>query len=135
MHRYSIIIVIDDVGVFPAGRQCAAAAVFTPEGQRQCRENLNYYHENAMMIANMLDELDIYYTGGKNSPYIWMKCPFNMSGWEFFDYLLSKAAVVGTPGEGFGTCGNGYFRLTSFNSHEKTAEATERMAYGSDDES
>ncbi len=107
--------------------QCAAAAVFTPEGQRQCRKNLDYYHENAMLIAKTLDELGIYYTGGKNSPYIWMKCPFNMSSWEFFDYLLSNAAVVGTPGEGFGSCGKGYFRLTSFNSHEKTAEAAERM--------
>ncbi len=107
--------------------QCAANAVFTPEGQRQCRLNLDYYHENARMIARTLDDLDIYYTGGKNSPYIWMKCPNGMSSWQFFDYLLENAAVVGTPGEGFGSCGNGFFRLTSFNSHEKTAEAVERI--------
>lgn len=107
--------------------QCAAAAVFTPEGQRQCRENLDYYHRNAEMIASALDELGIYYTGGKNSPYIWMECPDHMGSWEFFDYLLHNAAVVGTPGEGFGEQGKGYFRLTSFNSHEKTAEAVDRM--------
>ncbi len=107
--------------------QCGAAAVFSPEGQRQCRENLDYYHENAVMISKALDELGIYYTGGKNSPYIWLKCPFSMSGWEFFDFLLNNAAVVGTPGEGFGNCGNGYFRLTSFNSHEKTSQAVERI--------
>lgn len=108
--------------------QCAAAAVFSPEGQRQCRKNLDYYHKNAQMIARTLDKLGIYYTGGQNSPYIWLKCPNGMSSWQFFDYLLEKVAVVGTPGEGFGTCGKGYFRLTSFNSHEKTAEAVERLA-------
>ncbi len=107
--------------------QCGAAAVFSPEGQRQCRHNLDYYHENSTLIGSALDELGIYYTGGKNSPYIWLKCPFGMSGWEFFDHLLHNAAVVGTPGEGFGNCGNGFFRLTSFNSHEKTAEAVERI--------
>ena len=107
--------------------QCAAAEVFTPEGRRQCRKNLDYYHENALLISGALDELGIYYTGGKNSPYIWMKCPNNMGSWEFFDFLLNEAAVVGTPGEGFGSCGKGFFRLTSFNSHEKTAEAVERI--------
>lgn len=107
--------------------QCAAAAVFSPEGQRQCRENLDYYHDNASLISSVLDELGIYYTGGKNSPYIWLQCPYNMSSWQFFDYLLDNAAVVGTPGEGFGDCGKGFFRLTSFNSHEKTAEAVERI--------
>lgn len=107
--------------------QCGAAAVFSSEGQRQCKHNLDYYHDNASLIGSALDEMGIYYTGGKNSPYIWMKCPFSMSGWEFFDYLLNNAAVVGTPGEGFGNCGNGFFRLTSFNSHEKTAEAVERI--------
>ena len=107
--------------------QCAAAEVFSAEGQRQCRQNLDYYHENALMIAHALDELGIYYTGGKNSPYIWLECPARMTGWEFFDFLLEKAAVVGTPGDGFGHCGIGYFRLTSFNTHEKTAEAVERI--------
>lgn len=107
--------------------QCAAAAVFSEEGQRQCRQNLDYYHENASLIAGTLDDLGIYYTGGKNSPYIWLKCPLGMSSWQFFDYLLENTAVVGTPGEGFGNCGKGYFRLTSFNSHEKTAEAVARI--------
>ena len=75
----------------------------------------------------MLDTLGIYYTGGKNSPYLWLKCPDNMGGWEFFDYLLQNAGVVGTPGEGFGTQGKGCFRMTAFNSHENTAEAVRRI--------
>lgn len=107
--------------------QCGAAQAFTSEGRRQCRKNLDYYLENARMISEALSELGIYFTGGRNSPYIWMKCPYDMGGWEFFDFLLNRAAVVGTPGEGFGSCGKGFFRLTSFNSHEKTAEAVERM--------
>ena len=107
--------------------QCGAAAVFSEEGQKQCRENIMYYRKNAQMLSQMLDELGIYYTGGKNSPYIWLECPDKMGSWEFFDYLLHNAAVVGTPGEGFGECGKGYFRMTSFNSHEKTAEAIERI--------
>lgn len=107
--------------------QCGAAAVFSNEGQKQCRRNLDYYHENALTISKALDDLGIFYTGGKNSPYIWMKCPNSMSSWEFFDHLLKNAAVVGTPGEGFGSCGSGFFRLTSFNSHEKTKEAVERI--------
>ena len=74
-----------------------------------------------------LDAAGIWYTGGKNSPYIWLKCPNGMGSWEFFDYLLQNAAVVGTPGEGFGENGRGYFRLTSFNSLEKTKEAVERI--------
>ena len=107
--------------------QCGAAAVFSEEGLKQCRENLDYYHENAMTISKALDDLGIFYTGGKNSPYIWMKCPKSMNSWEFFDYLLKNAAVVGTPGEGFGSCGKNFFRLTSFNSHIKTKEAVERI--------
>lgn len=107
--------------------QCGAAAVFSPEGQRQCIENIKYYRRNAQIISEMLDELGIYYTGGKNSPYIWLECPDKMGSWEFFDHLLNNAAVVGTPGEGFGECGKGYFRMTSFNSHEKTLEAAERI--------
>lgn len=82
--------------------QCAAAAVFSEEGQKQIKENISYYQENARIIASALDELGIYYTGGKNSPYIWLKCPNNMGSWEFFDLLLNEANVVGTPGEGFG---------------------------------
>ncbi len=107
--------------------QCAAAAVFSEEGQRQIKENLDYYKENARIICDAMDELGIYYTGGKNSPYIWLRCPNGMGSWEFFDYLLSNAQVVGTPGEGFGECGKGYFRLTSFGDRENTIEAVERI--------
>lgn len=107
--------------------QCGAAAVFSQEGLAQIKENLSYYKENAKIISQALDELGIYYTGGKNSPYIWLKCPDGMSSWEFFDYLLENANVVGTPGEGFGECGKGYFRLTSFGDRDKTIEAVERI--------
>lgn len=107
--------------------QCGAAAVFSQEGLAQIKENLSYYKENAKIISQALDELGIYYTGGKNSPYIWLKCPNGMSSWEFFDYLLENANVVGTPGEGFGECGKGYFRLTSFGDRDKTIEAVERI--------
>ena len=107
--------------------QRAAAAVFSEEGQRQIKENLAYYQENARIIASAMDELGIYYTGGKNSPYIWLKCPNGMGSWEFFDFLLEKANVVGTPGEGFGKNGEGYFRLTSFGYRENTIEAVERI--------
>lgn len=107
--------------------QCAAAAVFSKEGQKQIKENISYYQENAKIISSALDELGIYYTGGKNSPYIWLKCPNNMGSWEFFDFLLEQANVVGTPGEGFGKNGAGYFRLTSFGNRENTIEAVERI--------
>lgn len=107
--------------------QCAAQAVFSEEGQRQIRENLSYYKENARIISSAMDELGIYYTGGKNSPYIWLECPNGMSSWEFFDLLLHKAQVVGTPGEGFGDQGKGYLRLTSFGDRENTLEAVERI--------
>lgn len=107
--------------------QCAAAAVFSDEGQKQIKENLSYYKENAKIISSALDELGIYYTGGKNSPYIWLECPNGMGSWEFFDYLLENANVVGTPGEGFGECGKGYFRLTSFGDRDNTIEAVERI--------
>jgi len=105
--------------------QCAAAAVFSGEGLRQIQKNLDYYRRNAQVISSALDALGIYYTGGKNSPYIWLECPNGMGSWEFFDHLLQNAAVVGTPGEGFGSNGKGYFRLTSFGSYEKTKEAVE----------
>ena len=107
--------------------QCAAAAVFTPEGLKQTRENIEYYQNNARTIANTLDELGIKYTGGKNSPYIWLKCPNGMGSWEFFDLLLEKAGVVGTPGAGFGKNGEGWFRLTAFGDKDRTAEAMERL--------
>lgn len=107
--------------------QCAAAAVFSEEGQKQIKENISYYQENAKIIASALDELGIYYTGGKNSPYIWLKCPDNMGSWEFFDKLLTEINVVGTPGEGFGKNGEGYFRLTSFGDRDATIEAVRRI--------
>lgn len=107
--------------------QCAAAAVFTEEGLKQIKENIAYYQENAKIIANALDEMGIFYTGGKNSPYIWFKCPNNMGSWEFFDKFLSEANVVGTPGAGFGRNGEGYFRLTAFGDRDRTIEAMQRF--------
>ena len=107
--------------------QKGAAAVFTEEGEKQIRANIDYYRENAKIITQALDELKIWYTGGKNSPYIWLRCPNGMKSWDFFDLLLKKAGVVGTPGEGFGKNGEGFFRLTAFGNREKTAEAMERI--------
>lgn len=107
--------------------QRAAEAVFTPEGQAQTREAIAYYQKNARIIASTCDELGIKYTGGINSPYIWLKCPNGMGSWEFFDYLLNEIQVVGTPGAGFGKNGDGWFRLTAFNTNEATAEAMERL--------
>lgn len=107
--------------------QKGAAAVFTEEGQKEIMKNIGYYKENAKIITDALDKLGIWYTGGTNSPYIWLKCPNNMKSWEFFDYLLNNVQIVGTPGSGFGNNGEGYFRLTSFGSREKTIEAMERL--------
>jgi LL-diaminopimelate aminotransferase len=107
--------------------QCAAAAVFTPEGQEQIKENIRYYQENARIIANTMEELGIEYTGGVNSPYIWFKCPNGMGSWDFFDKMLSEIAVVGTPGEGFGRNGDGWFRLTAFGDRDNTVEAMSRF--------
>ena len=107
--------------------QCAAAAVFTEAGQKQTRANIEYYQNNAKVMASTLDELGIKYTGGKNSPYIWLKCPNNMGSWEFFDYLLENGNVVGTPGAGFGKNGEGWFRLTAFGDKDRTLEAMERI--------
>ena len=107
--------------------QRAAEAVFSSEGQGEINENINYYKENAKIISETLDECGIWYTGGKHSPYIWLKCPNNMKSWEFFDYLLENIQVVGTPGAGFGNNGEGYFRLTAFGSRENTIEAMERF--------
>ena len=107
--------------------QRAAAAVFTPEGLKQVRANIDYYKQNAKTITDALDELGIWYTGGVNSPYIWLRCPNGMGSWEFFDLLLTKANVVGTPGAGFGEMGEGFFRLTAFGDHDRTREAAERI--------
>ena len=107
--------------------QCGGAAVFTDEGQKQIHENINIYKNNAKGIMKALDEVGVWYCGGKNAPYVWMKCPDGMGSWEFFDLLLNKIQVVGTPGEGFGKCGEGYFRFSSFGSPEDTKEAAERI--------
>ena len=101
--------------------------MFTPEGMAEIQENLNYYRRNAQVIAQTLEECGIWYCGGKNSPYLWLKCPGGMTSWEFFDWLLDKAGVVGTPGSGFGSCGEGYFRLTAFGDAEKTKVAAQRL--------
>lgn len=89
--------------------QKGGAAVFSEEGQKQIHENIQIYKKNAKVLMQALDQLGIWYCGGKNAPYIWMKCPRGMKSWEFFDYLLQEIQVVGTPGEGFGACGEGYF--------------------------
>ena len=107
--------------------QRAAEAVFTEEGQKQTHEVIDYYMENARIMIETCDELGIKYTGGKNSPYIWLKCPDGMGSWEFFDYLLNEIQVVGTPGEGFGPNGKGWFRLTAFGTKENTVEAMNRL--------
>ncbi len=107
--------------------QKGALAVFSPEGQKQVHDNVSVYKENASYFMETLDEAGIWYTGGKNSPYIWMRCPEGMSGWEFFDYLLNEIQVVGIPGDGFGDCGKGYFRFSTFGSPEDTKEAANRL--------
>ncbi|HCB11455.1 MAG TPA: LL-diaminopimelate aminotransferase [Cyanobacteria bacterium UBA11991] len=107
--------------------QKGAEAVFTPEGQKQIMQNLDYYKQNAKMISDVLTKHGIYHTGGTHSPYIWLKCPNNMKSWDFFDYLLNNVQIVGTPGVGFGRNGEGFFRLTSFGSKENTKEAVERL--------
>lgn len=103
--------------------QKGGAAVFTEEGQKQIRERIQVYKKNAKVLMEALDRLGIWYCGGKNAPYIWMRCPGGMGSWEFFDYLLQEIQVVGTPGEGFGACGEGYFRFSTFGSPEDTKEA------------
>lgn len=107
--------------------QRGAEAVFSEEGMAQVQKNLEVYRRNAAVLSECLDSLGIPYTGGKNSPYIWMKCPGFSDSWKFFDYLLEMANVVGTPGSGFGKNGEGYFRLTAFASEEATKEAAERL--------
>ena len=107
--------------------QKGGAAVFTEEGQRQIRENIQVYKNNAKTLMEALDQLGIWYCGGKNAPYIWLQCPKGLGSWEFFDYLLQEIQVVGTPGEGFGACGEGYFRFSTFGSPEDTQEAAKRL--------
>lgn len=110
--------------------QRGAEAVFSEEGIKQCRESIAYYQENARIMMAGFDKVGIKYYGGVHSPYIWLQCPNGMTSWEFFDFLLEKLQVVGTPGAGFGTMGEGYFRLTAFGSRENTIEAMERIVNG-----
>ena len=108
--------------------QRGAEAVFTDGGMSQIKSDIDYYLNNARIITDTLETLDIWYTGGSNSPYIWLKCPNNMSSWEFFDFLLKEANIVGTPGAGFGTNGEGYFRLTAFADRENVITAMKKLA-------
>ena len=107
--------------------QRGAEASLSLEGEAECRELIGYYKKNAQIIASALESRGVWFTGGKNSPYIWMKCSGGMGSWEFFDYLLNRIQVVGTPGEGFGAAGEGYFRLTAFGDRSNTEEAAERL--------
>lgn len=108
--------------------QKGAIAVFTPEGQKQIHDNIKIYKENAACLMKVLDQAGVWYCGGKNAPYIWMKCPGNMGSWEFFDKLLNEVQIVGTPGEGFGKCGEGYFRFSTFGDPDDTRIAADRLA-------
>ncbi|MBQ2031250.1 MAG: LL-diaminopimelate aminotransferase [Lachnospiraceae bacterium] len=107
--------------------QKGGAAVFTEEGQRQIQENLRVYKNNATVVTKTLDKAGIWYCGGKNSPYIWLQCPDGIDSWSFFDMLLNEIQVIGTPGAGFGACGEGYFRFSMFGSPADTAEAAKRL--------
>ena len=107
--------------------QRAGEAVYSPEGKAQLKEQIAYYMRNAKTILEGLSTAGFSVSGGKNAPYIWLKTPDQMTSWEFFDYLLEKAHIVGTPGSGFGAHGEGYFRLTAFGSYENTLEAIERI--------
>lgn len=107
--------------------QKGAAAVFTDEGMEQIHENIKVYKNNGKCLMEALDKLGIWYCGGKNAPYIWLRCPKGMDSWQFFDYILNEIQVVGTPGEGFGACGEGYFRFSTFGSPEDTKEAARRL--------
>ncbi len=107
--------------------QRGAEAVFSPEGRKQIQENIDGYMENAKVIVATMKKLGIFYTGGENSPYIWLKCPEGMKSWDFFDYLLTKLSINGTPGAGFGKNGEGFFRLTAFGDPEQTKEAMRRL--------
>lgn len=107
--------------------QRGAEAVFTPEGLQQTRESIQYYLENARLISSALEELGLWFTGGRNAPYIWLQCPGGMGSWEFFDYLLHQYGIVGTPGAGFGQQGEGFFRLTAFGRREDVLRALERL--------
>lgn len=108
--------------------QKSGEAVFTEEGQRQINENIRYYKENGRSFMKVLDDLGVRYYGGKNAPYIWMKCPGELNSWDFFDLLLNEIQVIGTPGVGFGSCGEGFIRFSTFANNSDTAEAAERIS-------
>lgn len=108
--------------------QKAAQATYSPEGQKEIKEVIDYYMENAKVIRESLSDLGLEVYGGISSPYIWVKAPNNMESWDFFDLLLNEANVVGTPGSGFGPSGEGYLRLTAFNTLENTKEAMDRIS-------
>ncbi len=107
--------------------QKGGAAIFTDEGQSQIKAQIAVYKQNAKRLTDALDACGIRYTGGKNAPYIWLQCPDGMDSWAFFDLLLQRAQIVGTPGVGFGACGEGYFRFSCFGSPTETAEAAGRL--------
>ena len=107
--------------------QKAGEAVYSEEGQKQTKEQVAYYMENAKIIVEGLKSAGFNVSGGINAPYVWLETPNNMTSWEFFDYLLEEANIVGTPGSGFGPSGEGYFRLTAFGSRENTIKAIERI--------
>ena len=108
--------------------QRGAEAAFTEEGQDEIQKYIQYYMENAKIISNTLRSMNIWFTGGENSPYIWLKCPKGMTSWEFFDYLLENANTVGSPGSGFGKNGKGFFRLTAFGDRYNTEIAMKRIS-------
>ena len=107
--------------------QCGAAAVFTEQGQKEIKEQVAYYMNNAHIIHEELKKAGIWHVGGENSPYIWLQCPDGMTSWDYFDALLDEGHVVGTPGVGFGAHGEGFFRLTGFGNKGKTEEAIKRL--------
>jgi len=108
--------------------QRGAEAAFSEEGVRQSQEMVAYYKKNTAVMAETLERCGVHFFGGVHSPYLWMECPDGMDSWTFFDYLLENAAIVGTPGAGFGINGEGYFRLTGFGSQPKTMEAMQRIS-------
>lgn len=107
--------------------QKAAAASLTKEGRKETKKAIEYYKRNAKIISDCMTKLGLYNVGANNSPYVWVKTPNNMTSWEFFDYLLEKVNIVCTPGSGFGECGEGFVRLSAFNSYENTLIAKQRF--------
>lgn len=107
--------------------QKAALAALSEEGIKETKETIDYYRKNAKVLVNVMKKLGIWHVGGVDSPYIWIKCPNDMKSWDFFDLLLEKVNIVGTPGAGFGSSGEGYFRFSSFGNYEDVLEAASRL--------